>query len=556
MKWLKTRTRYLNEAKIRDYILPRQQKELVSRWGEKFLDYEEVDPTDKIKQGKWKLSDEDKFLVLNAFFGCDINRILKKIDSLSDKFTHILEQSLDKSIISNASLKEKVSIIFDTFNAKRPSVDQMSMLYEPIFKSLSVGETKSDSVIQRDETGKPLKDENSKIIKVAKEAGAPIFSKNLVNIKGVIDDYNKCYVDDKIDFQGIFNNSDITRLVSMSKENHNSQFKFDFKIFDRDLYLSINHNPRDILNMSISKFFASCMHLYTGGYRDQLLANVFDPNSIPAFLTFDTEIYWQKEKISDFLPLTRMMLRNIESFNSDENVKVYFDRAYPDRMKKVFDLMVIKYSENKQTATDRDTYIYTPDIDPGDNLSSPYMDRMRIKKHGYIGKNTKSLYLNRSYDWSQIKISPSANIKEIVVETDVLPENMANTKLKPEWIKFKLMKISNLDPFKEITTEMIAFDKCRLNLSVLDSMSDKIKNLQLISSEIVGDLDLSKFENLEELELVYTLDTLDQLKAIVSNLELKKLSVSGDLFSTPEGKTYLKSLRKGKMEIKIIGPVV
>ena len=68
MKWIKTRNQWLNEAKIRDVILPRQAKELANEWGEKFLDYEEVDPTDKIKQGRWKLEDEDKIKVLSSFF--------------------------------------------------------------------------------------------------------------------------------------------------------------------------------------------------------------------------------------------------------------------------------------------------------------------------------------------------------------------------------------------------------------------------------------------------------------------------------------------------------
>jgi hypothetical protein len=41
------------------------------RWGEKYLDYDEVTPTNKIIQGKWKLSEEDKYKAL-AFSNCDI----------------------------------------------------------------------------------------------------------------------------------------------------------------------------------------------------------------------------------------------------------------------------------------------------------------------------------------------------------------------------------------------------------------------------------------------------------------------------------------------------
>ena len=69
MKWIKSRNQYINEAKLRDVILPRQAKEVSNVWGEKYLDYEEVTPTDKIIQGKWSASmgkykfilSEDKF---------------------------------------------------------------------------------------------------------------------------------------------------------------------------------------------------------------------------------------------------------------------------------------------------------------------------------------------------------------------------------------------------------------------------------------------------------------------------------------------------------------
>jgi len=65
MKWIKNRNKFISEeAKLRDVILP-AQKDVVSRtWGEKFLDYEEIEATDNIKQGKWKLSEEDKIEVL------------------------------------------------------------------------------------------------------------------------------------------------------------------------------------------------------------------------------------------------------------------------------------------------------------------------------------------------------------------------------------------------------------------------------------------------------------------------------------------------------------
>ena len=66
MKYIKDRQKFLNEAKLRDVIFQRQAKEVSRIWGEKFLDYEEVTATDKITQGKWKLSEEDKKYIVDC----------------------------------------------------------------------------------------------------------------------------------------------------------------------------------------------------------------------------------------------------------------------------------------------------------------------------------------------------------------------------------------------------------------------------------------------------------------------------------------------------------
>lgn len=559
MRWIKNRERFLNEAKIRDVIHPRQAKRVSEKWGEKYLDYEEVDPTDKIKQGKWKLSEEDKIEVLSHFFGSydgpiNMGKIFKDFEELPEKFITALNQSLDIDLMKDSE-KEKYSIIFgDNFDSRKPTIDQMTCLFDPVFRKLSVNDTKATSMIQKDENGRPIRDEEGNMLRVEKEAGAPVYERNLVNIKGFVEAYNRCY-DETVNVDDKFYNRDIQNLVSLARENHNSSYKFDFKIFDRDLYLSINHAAKDILNISISKFYSSCQHLYTGSYGDQLLSNVFDPNSIPAFLIFDTPIFWDDEKISDFLPLTRIMVRNIESLDDSSEPKIFFDRAYPDRMKDVFDKIIEKYSGNKENTDSSDTYFFTPDVDPNDNLREPYMDRMRLSKKPYIGKNTKSLYLNRNYDWSEIKISPTAQIKEMVIETDTLPENLSEIKLKPEWIKFKFMRITNLDPFKQVQTDSIAFDKCKLNSNVLYPMTDELKKIQIISCDLKDKIDLSKFSNLEELHLVFTLDDVEDLKSSIEGLNLKKLVVSGDLFNTPESKEYLKSL-KSKMKVEIQGPII
>lgn len=555
MKYIKDREKFLNEAKLRDVIFQRQAKEVSRIWGEKFLDYEEVTATDKITQGKWKLSEEDKNKVLGRFFDADMQVVSSIFSNLPDKFADVLADSINIELIRD----EKFKVIAKDLNIKNPSIDQIVIIFDAIFRKISVSETMATEVIQKDENGRPVKDEAGNMIKTTKEKGALVFTNNLTNINSFVDDFNRCFPEDKINAN--FQEGNIQRLRSAASLDENRDYKVDFKIFDKDVYLSITHNPKDILNMSISKFYASCQHLYSGGYREQVLGNVFDPNSIPAFLTFETPIYWDNEKISDQLPLSRMVIRNIETFDAQSEAKIFFDRAYPDRMKDVFGDIVERYSGMKETVEDRSsvTYIFTPDIDTEDKVRDPYMDRLRIERKPYIGVNTKTLYLNRMHDWSNVKIAPDAKIKELIIETTDIPEDLTKISLNPDWVKFKYLTINTLSNFDKIKTDSIAFDKCKLDTSVLDEMNKvnpNIKKLQIVSCDLTGSLGFSQFENLEELHIVYTLDTIEELKDLTENLKIKKLVLSGDLIKDKESKIQVNQLRQRGIKIEIVGPVI
>ena len=315
--------------------------------------------------------------------------------------------------------------------------------------------------------------------------------------------------------------------------------------------------------MSISKFYSSCQHLYGGGYRDQILGNVFDPNTIPAFLIFESPLFWGDDKISDQLPLSRMMIRNIETFDDVDTAKIFFDRAYPDRMKKIFNEMVEKYSENVATMGDNDqlTYIFTPDIDSSDqeNIKDPYMDKLGIQKMPYIGINTKSLYLNRLHDWSNCKINPGVKIKELVIETNDIPKDLLKINLNPEWVKFKFLTINTLEEFNRIKTDSIAFDKCKFNTKIFEDINKSnpdIKKLQIVSCDVSGDMNLSQFKKLEELHVIYTIDSLGELKDLIENLSIKRLVLSGDLIKDKSSKEYIQVIRKKGIKIEIVGPVI
>jgi|688.fasta_scaffold21752_5 hypothetical protein len=558
MKWIKSRNGFLNEAKIKDVIFPRQAKQVKEQWGEKFLEQEEITPTDKIKQGTWKLSEEDKRKVLGVFFDVDMNKLYEIFKNLPDKFCEVLKLSIKPELITGDN--EKFKSVLTRFEIKEPSVDEIYLLYENVFRKLAVGETKATEFIQRDERGRPVMGEDGRPIKIMKEAGEPVFTNNLVNINSFITDYNSCYPENPVDGR-IFTSGPVYNIRNAAGEDFSEgNYEIDFEIFKKDLFLQILYKPADILNMSISKFYASCQHLYTGGYKERVIANVFDPNSIPAFLKFDTPIFWKDEKIADQLPLSRMQIRNIEGFNTTvENPKIFFDRCYPDRVQEVMEEMVTKYSGNVKNFKTEDggRYLFTPDIEEGLSLYDPYMDRLGLTKGKYIGQNTKTLYLSSTQDWKDTVISPKANIKEVIVETTNIPENMLEFPFDLNWIKFKFLKINHLDIFK-FKTQAYAFDKCRFAEGLVEEIKSANPDLQKLSfiSCDIPKLDLSPFTELDELELLYTLDAGDKLEDVMKSTKVKTLRLSGDVLSEKDNKKFIQDLKKSGTKVEIVGLVI
>jgi hypothetical protein len=90
----------------------------------------------------------------------------------------------------------------------------------------------------------------------------------------------------------------------------------------------------------------------------------------------------------------------------------------------------------------------------------------------------------------------------------------------------------------------------------MNKVNPNIKKLQIVSCDLTGELGFSQFEKLEELHIVYTLDTIEELKDLTENLGIKKLVLSGDLIRDKEAKAQINQVRQRGIKVEIVGPVI
>lgn len=559
MKWVKNRLQFITErerAKIKEVVLPRQAKQISQKWGESFLEMEEVDPTDKIKQGKWKISEEDKYHILDVFLTLKKGELKSVIDwfrELPEHFVETANESVKKS--ENTSNFSSCERDFKEFDIKNVTLDQLYWFTSSIFTKISVSETKGTEYIVKDENDVPIRDEDNKIVKKSKKAGDLIWGKSQSNFNGFLADYNRCF--EKVEIKTTVE-STLSKLRDLMSDLKNNSQGYEVKepIFGGDMYLSIKHNPKDILNMSISKFYRSCQDLYTGMYNNKVLANVFDPNSIPAFVVFDVPIYMNGDtKISDQLPVCRRIIRSIVSFGdqdkkSEENL-IFFDRTYPDRLEELMGEIIEKYSENKKSPSGKiGKYLFAPDLEA--SLDYPYMDRLNLLKGITIGKNVRVINIGRGSGWDKYVFPKNVELDEIVIESVELPEKFFESKLKSKKVTFKFLKLNDLGKFADFSFQEIKIEKCSLSSDAIEMICKSKSKISIISSVFEGQFGGME---IEELSLLYTLSPKDLIKTL-EGVKVKKLILSSDLNQSKENKDFIADLKKQGIKIEIEGPKI
>jgi hypothetical protein len=314
--------------------------------------------------------------------------------------------------------------------------------------------------------------------------------------------------------------------------------------------------------MSISPFFSSCQELYTGDghgtrYMKSLLSNIFDPNSVPAFLMIETPYILDGEYLSDYMSFSRLIIRNIEieDVGNDYGGGLYFDQTYPARMESITSKMIMKYSDNHPSG-DPDVYIFKPALDlcDFDTIDTPYMDNLEIKMKKSINVNTKNIIIDS--DISDIKLNPGKKVNNITIKTEKIPKNFFNLKLDIDFLRFEFMKLNSLDKLAHIKSDIISFNKCKMDefdwqsLIGLMTKGFSFRSVEIGIDEVPSETFIS---GIEKLELIYSFSKIPQ---DILKSDIKELVISGDMLQDESNKKIIKKLKSNGVKIETVGLVL
>jgi len=560
---MKIKSYKIFQEALKDEILPIQAHEVGKKYGKKFLEYEPVEKNKTIVEGKWELTEEDKMRVIGRFFSTDITELKNSLSELPDSLS---------LAIKNATIR-KFRKLYEGLDIHKPTLRQITTLYSNCLYQINARETDSTKKMLRDELNRPIMGDDNKPTFQEKEKGEIVYTNNIVNINGFIESWNKAFKDNQVD-EEVFKSHTVNSLNSTVSENPKI---VDFNIFsDEPMYLYISSKPKDVLNMSMSMFYTSCQNLYIGSHRDQLLMNVFDKNTKPAFLIFDTPYYasdlelddyknLKGKMLSEFTAMSRMLLRATSGRG-----RIFLDRAYPDRLQHVFEDIVKKYTEMR-TTTDHESTEFTLEVDLPEQhgLDTPYQDRFdEVNFTQIIGKNVKEISAGKISDLvdrgriSHVKISEDNIVDTIVIGSRSMLEAIEEilkdqTKMELilekfkhiNCIKLKGIDLSDYDNYNNFIMPLkgtLKIDNCKILLGKLNiENAEEVHNLEIISSYIYGSItgrkdnndntsimpDISIFKNVVNLKCIYTFKKLHT--SLLDLKSLKKLTLSEEgLFSS------------------------
>ena len=563
MKWIKRRKDFLAEAKVGELVSKRQAEVISKRWGKKYLDYEQVEPEPEIKniEGSWKLTPEQKYQVLDLFFKTDVKKAEQTFENLPTEFVRQVSAGLNHVVETESGREVELiaELMKDGIDFGNIGIEEIAALTNNVLPRIDVKTTVSNRRMVRDEDGLPIKGEDGQFQFEEKQVGEFEYYSGVYNLNSFAKDYDECMKklgrEDQVANRNFSSEQigSIKSMLTLDVKGHQA----DIKVFHKDAYVSILHDPQDILNISVSKFYASCQEFYGGSHVRSLLANVFDPNSVPAFIYLDSPVYDKEgELIAEKLPLARFFIRKIDMPKdfvdpSAPSTKLFFDRVYPQRMSEgensgIYSLVekvagIKRYLDSTDEDATRAVYVFAPDISSDDSLDSPYHDTIRnVENKRTIGMNCKFLNITANSDWSNVLVRENNKIETMVISSPNVPANLFDLKYNLEKLTFVNIDITEMPDLSKFGTGDITLKDCRTNMDALsEGLKDvELKRLRLINCDVAG----MSFAGMSMDELALESDTDGRTLAdVIADARINKLTVSDHLLMDPQNAEFLKA---------------
>lgn len=157
---------------LKDEIPDYQQKVVSSNWGDTYLKKDVPVKTENIKEGKWKLSNDDRDMFLSHYFNIDLKGVHNLVSSFKPSI-HFYRTMLTALIDPN---KKK---FLKTKNTGAETIlhNIIYLSKENIFYPIDVKAQKTGKVKLMGDDGKPVMKDGQPVL-IDKQDNAPIFIKN------------------------------------------------------------------------------------------------------------------------------------------------------------------------------------------------------------------------------------------------------------------------------------------------------------------------------------------------------------------------------------------
>lgn len=327
------RNDFINED-LRDDLPSYMQDQVKGTWGEEYLDLDSSEKAVEIPDQRVKLSwgdiNAEKEEILLSLSGSITENLLDELLDDIEKLRATIGYYHTNVYIDNEMVVDDMDILTEftnavvelkrdkMYNSPESAEDHLEyiikLLYGNMMRSIDFSKTK-------------FSEQSGTLRFDTYENRETNFPKNLKKLKK----FCQQLLDGKKDLNVEEHNEDIVRqqadliirvvdslLESIGSGALKSIIKNVVKQVDEirsgNIYpeLLISSKAEDFMRMSISPFYASCMNLYDGSHKKQLLSNVFDKNSKILYVIINKKFEDCRGNKHPYTPIIRSVIRKLD----------------------------------------------------------------------------------------------------------------------------------------------------------------------------------------------------------------------------------------------------